>query len=224
MKKILSFSIIISLLVFSIVSCSKDDTTPVETDLTDNGTTVRTNKYEVKSGKIEYNEHFDMGGMFFTDTKIIIYFDNYGIIESREEYENDVLKKRKYTNDNYRYDVTVSSKSVSKYLNPSYKTGIEDKFEILSTYTTDSHWKILADTAILGKTCKMYSFRDVTVYNGKESVTSTKNAGYKGIYFYKLITALEIPITTTIQSYEEGVTMPVSAFSYPSDYTVTLVK
>jgi len=209
MKKILTFSIISAFIAFSSISCKKDAAKTIINDTTGNVTTPKVKKYDVKSGIVTYNQHQEKG-YGVDDTKIVVYFDNYGIIESKEEYVNDVLKKRVYTNSDYVYDVSYSDKSVTKSLQKyaHYTTGVAEY------YSNTVQQTILSDTTIAGKTCKYSS--------AKLTDLSTKQAGYSGILFYYFEKITDVPAkTTTVTKYEEGVAMPASAFTYPSEFTVT---
>jgi hypothetical protein len=225
MKKNFTLSAIIILFIFSAMNCKKDDNKDNTSDssaISNTNTTVK-EKYGIKSAIVTYNEHMDMGGGLISDTKTIYYFDNYGVNESKEEFNGDNLKSRTYSKDGYIYDVSFGDKSVTK-TQDKYGSGIEDKFEILETYKTDSRWKILADTTIAGKTCQYYSFSTTTKIGGNDVVVTSKTAGYKGIKFYELSMVDDLPVVNSVQKYEEGASIPASAFTYPSEFTVAELK
>jgi len=176
-------------------------------------------KYDIKSGIITYETKMEMSGMII-NTKKILYFDDYGIKESEEEYKTDpetgkeTLSARDFVKDGYRYTCSVENKSGAKTKAMGY--GVAAPFNMNEAATLkDNQFKKIADETICGKSC-----------NGFSMVTSS---GIIKMYGWNRITlkttldnsSMEMKSETVATKIEENVSIPSDKFEVPKDVVMT---
>jgi hypothetical protein len=169
-------------------------------------------KYEVKSGIVTFETVMEMGNTKINSRKIL-YFDDYGIKESEEEYKTDaswkeVLESRNFVKDGYRYNCSFSYKNGAKTKAMGY--GVAPVFNMEEAATMkENNYKELPEEEVCGKPCKGFSM--------KTASGDIKMNGWNGI---TLRTTLDNPSMkmrseTKAVKIEENVAIPEDKFMVP---------
>lgn len=225
MKKLVA---LLSLITF--ISCGdkkedsgkKEDKENMET--TDENTTVETDnssndgfkKYDIKSGIITLETSMEVSGMNMKK-KSILYFDDYGIKESQEDFNIDpsgkeVFATRDFVKDGYRYTCSVEYGSGAKTKAMGYGTAARFNMDEASTMK-DNKFKKLANTTVAGKDCEGFSMETpsglIEMY------------GWSGITLKSVLTGGSIKSTTIAVKVEENVEIPADKFEVPAGVKMT---
>lgn len=197
-----------------LTSCGSNNSSDVESK--DETSTTNTadipamtnKKYPLKSGTVHFESHMQTGSLEMIQ-KSIVYFDDYGIKERKDTYDEDgVLKESFFSDGKTLYTLIHKNKSAYKAGN-AYR-GTELKFdwdEISSEDKSSGKAKKGSNEDILGKDCEVY------FYDGN------KFAGWKNICLLTEVQGSGVTNKTIATEIKEG---PVSAdlFAVPADYTV----
>lgn len=171
-------------------------------------------KYTIKSGQITFERKGVIGNQ-----KIIVYFDDYGIRERNETYNEDgSLEEIRFTDGENMYKI-LGEKIDEKiaYLMGSGMFGTEMKFESDPFKNNDKRrekyqFKKLDNMNILGKDCEVYSMTtggNVTTFGG-----------WNSLHLYSKVD-MSIGITETIAvDLKENISVDPELFKVPSDFKV----
>lgn len=199
---------------FLLMSCgsnnSPDTSSQNEAVTTSNadGEAPAMKKYLVRNATIHFESHMKSGS-FEMKQKTIVYFDDYGMKERKDTYDEDgSLKESFFSDGKTLYTLIHPDKSAFKAGN-AYR-GTEMKFDWAEISAADkASGKATKGTneTILGKDCEVY------FYEG------SKFAGWKNICLLTEVENGDIRNKTIATNFQEG---PVSAelFIIPADYRV----
>lgn len=168
-------------------------------------------KYQIKSGIITYTTVMKTHSVDY-QYKTIIYFDDYGAKECRDNYKGDTLSESLMSDGEKTYRIIHSLKKA--FWSGTSKKGTEPKFGWSNVSEEDiSSGKItrLPDERIAGKECLVYSLK-----SGK---VTAKYAGWKDIIFLTEISSEGGFIATRAIRAQTG-NVQTHKFKIPEGYTV----
>jgi hypothetical protein len=169
----------------------------------------QTSKYDIKSGIITFDYTIMLGKTKLTN-KTIVYFDEYGMKECKEEYEGKELKKSFFSDGKTLYTVIHATKTAFKRGNAS--RGTELRFGMTEEEKGTGKTKKLDNIIVAGKTCESFERRgtsDRTVF-----------AGWNHIVLLTDYDAGTMKSTTRAVSVQENVKVPPDKFMVPAGYKV----
>jgi hypothetical protein len=171
-------------------------------------------KYGVKSGIITYENTISEG---IPPIKSVVYFDDWGMKECKETYNNGALKEAFFSNGKNLYLVLPAEKTA--YNRGNAYSGTEMKFNVEDVQKSAEYMKkdgknvkveVLPKETIAGKECEVMLFDQG---NGNP----TKFAGWQGI---TLLTELQGQIKSVNKATDIKTDVPVPAdkFAVPAGY------
>ena len=165
-------------------------------------------KYPIKSATIHFESHMKAGSIEMVQ-KSIVYFDDYGMKERKDTYDEDgSLKESFFSNGKTLYTLIHKDKSAFKAGNAFRGTEMKFDWEEISAADKESGKAKKGDNEnILGKDCEVY------YYEG------SKFAGWKNISLLTEVQAGNIRNKTIATEIQEG-PVPSDLFQVPADYTV----
>ncbi len=167
-------------------------------------------KYQLPAGTITY-ETKSKAGNYNSVTKSIVYFDDYGMKERKDSYDEEGNLKESFFSDGQSlYLLIHEDKSAFKRGN-AYR-GTEFKFdwdEIPSKDKDSGKAKKGGNETILGKDCE--------VFYHESSVGKAKYAGWQNICLAMDMEGSGVISKTIAQQIEEG-PVPAEKFAVPADY------
>lgn len=170
---------------------------------------AQTNKYDIKSGIITFDYTITMGKSKITD-KRIVYFDDYGMKECREEFEGNKLKKSVFNDGKMFYTVMHASKTAFKRQEAS--RGTELRFGMTEEEKGKGSTKKLDNVTVAGKTCESFERR------GKSD--RIVFAGWNHLVLLTDYDTGTMKSTTRAVSVQENANVPPEKFMVPAGYTV----
>lgn len=185
---------------------SKDNTTSA-TKSTDQPTTSAVKKYEIKSGIINFETTIKAGSMTIVK-KSILYFDDYGNKEAREELNDDGTLEKTFLSDGKNLILLVHAAKESYNQGAAYQ-GTEFRYDGAGMVSSGKGKKV-DNINVAGKDCDAYE------YNDANTKTTTVFAGYKNVTLYTKQGEGNITKATKI---EEDVPVPAEKFTIPAGYT-----
>jgi len=172
----------------------------------------QTGKYDIKSGIITFDYTIMLGKTKLTN-KTIVYFDDYGMKECKEEYEGKELKKSFFSDGKTLYTVIHATKTAFKRGNAFRGTEFRfDLDEVSAKEKESGKARKLDNIIVAGKTCESFERRgtsDRTVF-----------AGWNHIVLLTDYDAGTMKSTTRAVSVQENVKVPPDKFMVPAGYTV----
>lgn len=169
-------------------------------------------KYDVKSGIITLNSITQMGTMEMKST-IKVYFDDFGMKECKETYEDGQLSESLFSDGKTLYSVSHKRKRASKNGVASRGTEVRIAFEEMGTKKDRDSGKVkkIAPMTIAGKSCETFEMNPGTG-------TITRFAGWKGVMVYMQSAAKAMTTTITAEKIEENIAVPQDKFKVPAGY------
>lgn len=167
-------------------------------------------KYDIKSGVVTFETTTLLGTMKMT-SKSIVYFDNFGMIECNETYDDDKVKETFFSDGTNLF--TLIHKKKEAYERGPASRGTELKFdwnEVSKNTKKDYKVEKLPTVTIAGKACESFS---IDTKQGKNTF-----AGYKGITLLTRIQNKQMTTETKAVKVEENVTVPAGKFAVPAGY------
>ncbi len=174
--------------------------------------TAQPKKYDIKSGVITFDQATILSGMTMR-SKIVVTFDEYGMKERKETYNEGVLDEVFFSDAKDLYLLKPASKAA--YKRGSAYRGTELKFdwdEVSSRDKKEGKAKQLPSRTVAGKKCEAFQHQMRS--------TTTVFAGWKGITLYTEVKSSGMTITTKAVTVEENIAVPPSKFQIPSGYKV----
>jgi len=173
---------------------------------------AQTKKYDIKSGIITFETKANVGDLSIT-TKSLVYFDDYGIKECREMFEEDVLKESFFSDGKNLYGVYFADRMATKR-GAAYR-GTEYQFnwnDISDKDKKAGKAKQLPGLTVAGKKCESYEYTD--------GGTTTKYAGWNRICLLIDLTSKDMRSVTRAVKVEENVKVPGSKFAVPAGFVM----
>jgi outer membrane lipoprotein-sorting protein len=171
-------------------------------------------KYDIKSGIVTMGSVMKMG-KFVTTTKVVVYFDDYGMKECKETYEDGKLTEVYFSDGKTLYTVKPDKKTAFKTGEASRGTELRVEFTEMGTQKDRDSGKIkkLPSMLIVGKPCEAFEMND-------GSGTVTTYAGWKKIMVYMKSSSASMTTTVKASKIEENVAVPATKFQVPAGYKV----
>ena len=172
------------------------------------GAGAQTKKYDIKSGIVTFETAIKAGSMTIP-RKVIVYFDEYGMKECKDTYEDNKLTESFFSDGKSLYKVIHNDKTAYKS-GDAYR-GTELKFdwnEVSAKDKKDGKAKKLPDMTVAGKTCQAFALNNTTFagWNGITLLTETKSKNMSSVS-----KAVKI---------EENAKVPAAKFAVPAGYAV----
>jgi hypothetical protein len=170
-------------------------------------------KYDVKSGIVTLDSVMKMG-TFEMKTKLVIYFDDYGMKECKETYTNGKLEESYFSDGKMLYAVKPKQKTAYKRGEAFRGTELRVDFsEMGSQKDRDSGLvKKVAPMTIAGKPCE--------VVEAKTGDTITQYGGWNKVMVYMKTSSSSMTTIIKATKIEENVPVPADKFKVPAGYTV----
>ena len=171
-------------------------------------------KYDIKSGVVTYDQVMKMGS-FEMKKKVIVYFDDYGMKECRETYEDNKLQETYFSDGKDIYAMKASKKTAFKQGSASRGTELRVEWSEFGTEQDrrSGKYKKLPSKTIAGKSCEMIQYDD-----GKGSVSVY--GGWSKILLYMDLKTKGVVTTQQAVKIEENAKVPAEKFAVPSGYAV----
>jgi len=164
-------------------------------------------KYEIKSGIVREELTMTMGGKPFQNLKIIVYFDDYGMKECRETYDDKTLKESYFSDGKDLYTVYWLKKKYTKVGTAFRGTELKvDWNEFSEKDKKAGKVKKLPSMNVAGKECESYQ------------LSGTTFAGWKGICLFMKTESSSITAVTKASKLEENVNVPAEKFLVPAGF------
>ena len=167
-------------------------------------------KYELKSGIVTF-ESTTMFGTMKMESKAIVYFDDYGLKECKETYEDGALKESDFSDGAKLYRLRHDKKEATE--SGVASRGTEVKFdwnEVSKNKNKDYQVQKLPPMTIAGKECEAYS---IDTKQGKNVF-----AGYKSVTLLTRVENKQMTVDLRAVKIEENVAVPAAKFAVPAGY------
>jgi hypothetical protein len=215
MKK-MSITLIAISFIFLAFSCGKKEELPTtkidapaaEQAAKENPSISSVKKYTIKSGIIEYSYAIEN-----IQNKEIVYFDDYGNLECKDTYKNDVLATSYYSDGAKLVKVVYKDKTA--YVTGKASRGTEfkcDWAEIGEKQKKSGDATKLENVNILGKDCEQFQLKTGEII--------TKFAGWGGILLHM---EQKTKYGNTLQKalkFEENAKVSPDKFKTPAGFTL----
>jgi hypothetical protein len=173
---------------------------------------AQTKKYDIKSGIVTFETTMKMSGITIT-TKSIVYFDDYGMKECKETYEEDALKESFFSDGKNLYKVIFGNKTAYKVGVPYRGTEMRFDWNDLSSKDIKAgKAKQLPGMTVAGKKCESYEYADAG--------TTTKYAGWSRICLLMDLTSKGMSSVTKAVKVEENAKVSAEKFKIPAGFTM----
>jgi hypothetical protein len=169
-------------------------------------------KYDIKSGVITY-DHVNIMGGFETTSKIVVWFDDYGMKECRETYENDKPTEATFNDGKEMYKIKYPDKAAFR-MGAAYR-GTEFRFawdEVSDRDKNKGIAKLIPNMTIAGKHCEAFEI--------SQRGTITRYAGWSHILFCMEMKTEGMTDTQKAVKIEENKVVPADKFKIPAGFTV----
>jgi hypothetical protein len=171
-------------------------------------------KYEIKSGIITYQTEIAMSGMKIPG-KVVLYFDDYGLKENEETYEDDALKESFVADGVERFKLYHAQKMKVGAGKSTNGTAMPFDWANVSQKDKDSGAaKAGPKETVAGKECDTFTM--ITKTGGED--TSTAYAGWHKIVLSMKLTSKQMSSTKIAVKVEENVAVPEDKFKAPAGY------
>lgn len=203
------------LLCSAIISCSgnkkQNDTTTQEQAASNAAeapaevTAIK--KYQIKSGIVTfYNEGMGI------KSKVVLYFDDYGMKEAEEKYDGETIKDATLCDGKNRYTIVYNEKAA--YESGECFRGVAYKFDWSEIERAPEQYKgkKLPNVTIAGKDCESYS-----IQSGKSPIVY---AGWNNICMMIDQESSFGKITYKAVSVEENATIPEGKLTIPAGFAI----
>ena len=165
-------------------------------------------KYEIKSGIVT----FESKGLGIT-SKVVLYFDDYGVKEAEEKYdENNQIREASLCDGTNRY--TIIYKDKSAYNQGICNRGVAYRFNWEEMSKADPEYKVkkLSNISVAGKDCESFSM--------ESSGNTITYAGWNHICLLLDQTSSFGDITYQAVSFEENAAIPADKLNVPAGFVV----
>jgi hypothetical protein len=221
MKQLIFYSIGF-MLATSIASCSGSKNEGGDSAIADSKTPAETpapagrKKYEVKSGIVTYDTQMEMAGMTIPGKKIL-YFDEYGMKECEETYENGILTESFVSDGKELFKLFHEKKKIYKAGNAANGVATPFNWDEVSQQDKDSGIATQGSkVTVAGKECETFTY--LTETGGTK--TSTKYAGWNRVLLSMELSSEAMKSVQKAVKLEADVTVPADKFAMPTGYTV----
>jgi len=174
--------------------------------------TAQTKKYDIKSGIVTFETTTLLGTMKMT-SKEIVYFDDFGMKECKESFDDGKLKESFFSDGTTRYTLVHAKKEA--YDRGPAQRGTELKFdwnEVSKNQNKDYTVARLPAVTIAGKLCESFA---IDTKQGKNTF-----AGYKCITFLTRVENKQMTVESRAVKIEENVAVPAAKFAVPAGYAL----
>ena len=176
------------------------------------GLALQARKYDIKSGIISF-ETITKAGPVIIAKKHIVYFDDYGKKECREDFDGDTLKESYFSDGKNLYKVMHAERTA--YRTGKAARGTEMRYdwnEVPEHHKREGDAKKLANMIIAGKNCESF----------QQSVggTTTKFAGWNHICLFTEQNSAGMNSVSKAVKIEGNVSVPGEKFKVPDGYRV----
>lgn len=164
-------------------------------------------KYQIKSGIVTfYNEGMGI------KSKVVLYFDDYGMKEAEEKYDGETIKDATLCDGKNRYTIVYKEKAA--YESGECFRGVAYKFDWSEIERAPEQYKgkKLPNVTIAGKDCESYS-----IQSGKSPIVY---AGWNNICMMIDQESSFGKITYKAVSIEENATIPEGKLTIPDGFVV----
>lgn len=170
-------------------------------------------KYDVKSGIVTMDSVMKMG-TFEMKTKLVVYFDDYGMKECKETYQGEKITDVTFSDGKNVYSLKPNKKTAFKTGEAYRGTELRVEFTEMGSQKDRDSGKVkrLAPMKIAGKDCEV-----IEVNLGS---SLTQYAGWKKVMVYMKTSSSGMTTTIKATKIEENVAVPASKFQVPAGYTV----
>jgi hypothetical protein len=169
-------------------------------------------KYTIKSAIITFDNTITIMGMRVKQ-KQILYFDDYGVKECKELYEDTTLMESVISDGKDVYRIVFEEKTA--YKKGGGASGTEPAFgwnEISADDKRSGKAKKLDAMTVAGKTCEAYEHT--------EGDAKTTIAGWNNIRLFVDVKSKEINSVSKATAIQESVEIPSQKFVIPKGYTL----
>lgn len=167
-------------------------------------------KYDIKSGVVTFESTTLLGKMKMT-SKSVVYFDEFGMKERKDTYDDDKLKESFFSDGTTLFTLMHVKKEA--YERGPASRGTELKFdwnEVSKNTNKDYKAAKLPGVTIAGKPCEAFS---IDTKQGKNTF-----AGYKGVTLMTRIENKQMTVEVKAVKIEENVAVPAEKFTVPAGY------
>jgi len=164
-------------------------------------------KYGIRSGIVTFEQDMKMDGKSFKKDKYIVYFDDYGMKECKDTYEDDVLTESFFSNGKELIKVVHEQKAAYKSGRASAGTELKvDWNEVSEKDKKAGIAKKIGSKTVAGKTCEAYEYNEL-VY-----------AGWNGICLFSELKSGNLQTVAQAVKVEENAKVPPEKFNVPKGY------
>ncbi len=165
-------------------------------------------KYQIKSGIITF-ETTMMMGKFEMKTKSVVYFDDYGMKECKDTYDDNGLKESFFSDGKNLYLTIYKEKAV--YKRGTAFRGTEYKFD-WNEIAPSGKAKKIANMTIVGKNCEAFELKD--------GGNTNTYAGWNNICLYLGVSMKNMTTIYKAVKLEENAKVPADKFKIPAGFTL----
>jgi hypothetical protein len=177
-----------------------------------NNATGQEKKYDIKSGIVTFDNISAMGKMKITN-KEVVYFDDFGMKECKETFEDGKLKESFFSDGKTLYKLIHGKQEAYKMGDASRGTELRcDWNEVSEKDKKEGKAKQLPEITIAGKKCQAFQ---VTSSSG-----TTKFAGWNHICMLTDLTSKGMSSVTKAVSIQENAKVSPDKFNVPAGYKI----
>jgi uncharacterized pyridoxamine 5'-phosphate oxidase family protein len=165
-------------------------------------------KYQIQSGIITFETTLTMGKMVMK-TKAVVYFDDFGMKECRDTYDDSGIKESFFSDGKDLYLVMYEKKEVYKR-GTAYR-GTEYKFD-WNEIAPSGKGKKLPNMTVLGKNCEAFEMND------KGNISTF--AGWNNVCLYMATKQSSMTVVSKAVKFEENVKVPAEKFKIPAGFVL----
>ncbi|MCX6583371.1 MAG: hypothetical protein NT166_24605 [Candidatus Aminicenantes bacterium] len=165
-------------------------------------------KYQIQSGIITFETDLKMGN-FVMKTKAVVYFDDFGMKECRDTYDDNGIKESFFSDGKDLYLVMYAEKAV--YKRGTAFRGTEYKFD-WNEIAPSGKGKKLPNMTVLGKNCEAFEMND------KGNISTF--AGWNNVCLYMATKQPSMTVVSKAVKFEENVKVPAEKFKIPAGFAL----
>ncbi len=165
-------------------------------------------KYQIKSGIITFESTLTMGKMILK-TKSVVYFDDYGMKECKDSYDDEKIKESFFSDGKDLYLTIYTEKAV--YKRGTAFRGTEYRFD-MEEILRSGKAKKLPNMTVVGKNCEAFELND----RGNISTF----AGWNNICLYLGTNQKTMTVVNKAVKFEENAKIPAEKFKIPAGFTL----
>ncbi len=165
-------------------------------------------KYQIQSGIITFETTLTMGKMVMK-SKAIVYFDDFGMKECRDTYNDSGITESFFSDGKDLYLVMYEKKEVYKR-GTAYR-GTEYKFD-WNEILPSGKGKKLPNMTVVGKNCEAFEMND------KGNISTF--AGWNNVCLYLGTNQKSMNVVSKAVKFEENAKVPAEKFKIPAGFTL----